>query len=73
MEKQGIGFFERNLTLWVLGCMIIGVLIGVYLPQFPEFLSRFEVASVSIPVAVLIWLMISRDAEGRFCQCPPRR
>lgn len=58
MEKQGIGFFERNLTLWVLGCMVVGVLIGVYLPQVPAFLSRFEVASVSIPVAILIWLMI---------------
>ncbi len=58
MEKQGIGFFERNLTLWVAGCMVVGVLIGVYLPQVPAFLSRFEVASVSIPVAILIWLMI---------------
>jgi len=53
-----MGFFERYLTLWVLLCMAIGVLIGVYLPQIPGFLSRFEYANVSIPVAVLIWLMI---------------
>lgn len=56
--RQGMGFFERYLTLWVLLCMAIGVLIGVYLPQIPGFLSRFEYANVSIPVAVLIWLMI---------------
>lgn len=55
---EGIGFFEKYLTLWVAACMIIGVLIGVYLPQFPAWLSRFEYAEVSIPVAVLIWLMI---------------
>lgn len=38
--------------------MIIGVLIGVYLPGIPGFLGGFEYAKVSIPVAVLIWLMI---------------
>lgn len=63
MDKQrekntGIGFFERYLTVWVLACMGIGVLIGVFLPGVPEFLSRFEYANVSIPVAILIWLMI---------------
>lgn len=61
MEKeklQGIGFFEKYLTLWVALCMGIGVTIGVYLPEIPEFLSRFEYASVSIPVSILIWLMI---------------
>lgn len=56
--KAGIGFFEKYLTIWVALCMAIGVLIGVYLPAIPELLSRFEYASVSIPVAVLIWLMI---------------
>lgn len=56
--QSGIGFFEKYLTLWVLICMVIGVLIGVYLPVVPELLSRFEYASVSIPVAILIWLMI---------------
>lgn len=55
---QGIGFFEKYLTLWVALCMVVGVLIGVYLPGVPQFLSQFEYASVSIPVAILIWLMI---------------
>lgn len=55
---QGISSFERYLTVWVFACMLIGVLIGVYLPSVPELLSRLEYASVSIPVAILIWLMI---------------
>lgn len=57
-SSAGIGFFERYLSVWVLLCMAAGVLIGVYLPQIPHFLSRFEYANVSIPVAILIWLMI---------------
>jgi arsenite transporter len=62
MEKEkkqsGIGFFEKYLTLWVALCMIAGVLIGKFLPAIPVFLGKFEYAQVSIPVAILIWLMI---------------
>lgn len=50
--------FEKNLTLWVALCMVAGVLIGKFLPAVPEFLSKFEYAKVSIPIAVLIWFMI---------------
>ncbi|MFO7577282.1 MAG: ACR3 family arsenite efflux transporter, partial [Pelovirga sp.] len=53
-----ISFFEKNLTLWVILCMIGGILIGKFLPAVPATLSRFEYARVSIPIAVLIWLMI---------------
>jgi ACR3 family arsenite transporter len=62
MEKnrlnQGIGFFFFFLTLWVLLCMAAGVLIGKFLLSVPSFLGRFEYAQVSIPIAILIWLMI---------------
>lgn len=54
----GLGFFEKYLTIWVALCIVVGVLIGVYLPQIPETLDKFTYAQVSIPVAILIWLMI---------------
>ena len=57
-KRQGIGFFEKYLTIWVLLCMAAGVFIGKFLPGIPAFLGRFEYAQVSIPIAVLIWLMI---------------
>ncbi len=53
-----IGFFDKYLTLWVILCMVAGVLIGKFLPGLPALLGRFEYANVSIPIAVLIWLMI---------------
>ncbi len=57
-QQARIGFFEKYLSVWVILCMIIGVSVGKFLPQIPEFLSRFEYANVSIPMAILIWIMI---------------
>jgi len=57
-NASGIGFFQKYLTLWVALCMAAGVLIGRFIPSIPEFFGRFEYANVSIPTAVLIWIMI---------------
>lgn len=56
--KPGIGFFQKYLTIWVAICMVIGVLIGRFVPTVPAFLNQFEYAKVSIPIAILIWVMI---------------
>ncbi|MDI2882342.1 ACR3 family arsenite efflux transporter [Clostridioides difficile] len=57
-QSGGLGFFEKYLTIWVALCIVVGVLIGVYLPKIPQTLDKFTYAQVSIPVAILIWLMI---------------
>ncbi|WP_458525792.1 ACR3 family arsenite efflux transporter [Onishia taeanensis] len=55
---EGMGRFERYLSLWVALAIVAGVMLGQFAPAIPETLSRFEVAQVSIPVAILIWAMI---------------
>ena len=57
-EKSGISFFEKYLTIWVLLCMIAGIAISKFLPGIPTFLEQFQYAEISIPIAVLIWIMI---------------
>ena len=56
--KSAISGFQKYLTVWVILCMAAGILIGKFLPGIPGFLNRFEYANVSIPMALLIWLMI---------------
>lgn len=56
--KVEMAFFEKYLSIWVILCMVVGVLVGKFVPIIPEFLSKFEYANVSIPIAILIWLMI---------------
>ena len=57
-KNKKIGFFERYLTVWVMICIILGVAIGRFIPLIPDTLSKFEYYNVSIPTAILIWLMI---------------
>ena len=57
-KESGISFFNKYLSVWVILCMAAGVLIGRYLPAIPDFLGRFEYANISIPTAILIWVMI---------------
>ena len=57
-DNVGINFFQRYLTVWVFLCMVVGVALGHFIPTFPALLSRFEYARISIPMAVLIWVMI---------------
>lgn len=57
-KLSGISFFEKYLSIWVVLCMIAGIIIGKFIPIIPQFLGKFEYAQVSIPIAILIWFMI---------------
>lgn len=57
-KKSGISFFEKYLSIWVVLCMAAGILIGKFLPIVPDALGKLEYANISIPIAVLIWVMI---------------
>jgi ACR3 family arsenite transporter len=51
-------FFEHYLSIWVALCILAGIGLGHLFPGLFEALGAMEVASVNLPVAVLIWLMI---------------
>ena len=53
-----MSIFERYLTLWVALCIVVGVGLGALMPGVFAGLGGMEVASINLPVAVLIWLMI---------------
>lgn len=62
MKKEklpsGISFFEKYLSIWVLLCMAAGILIGRLLPGVRSVLKGMEIASLNIPIAILLWIMI---------------
>ena len=50
--------FERYLTLWVLLCIVTGIVLGQLLPSLFQAIGRMEIAQVNLPVGLLIWVMI---------------
>ncbi|MDD4474305.1 MAG: ACR3 family arsenite efflux transporter [Eubacteriales bacterium] len=57
-KTQGISFFEKYLTFWVLLCMAAGILIGRFLPGIRSGLESMKIADQNIPLAILMWIMI---------------
>jgi arsenite transporter len=60
-STKRLNVFERYLTVWVAGCMVVGVVLGRLLPGLTDTLRRMEFGAgsqINIPIAVLIWLMI---------------
>ena len=53
-----MGLFERYLSLWVALCIASGITLGSWFPGVFQIFASLEYASVNLPVAVLIWLMI---------------
>lgn len=57
-----LNVFERYLSLWVGLCMVAGVLLGKAVPGFMNGLRGLEFGAgsqINIPIALLIWLMIT--------------
>lgn len=57
-EQPKIAFFEKYLTVWVALCIIAGIAIGHFAGDRISVLSDWNISTVNIPVAILVWLMI---------------
>ncbi len=57
-STKQMSFFDRYLSVWVALCIVAGIAVGKILPSVPATLGKLEYANVSIPIAILIWVMI---------------
>ena len=53
-----MGLFERYLSVWVGLCILVGVMLGAWIPASFEWIASLEYAKVNLVVAVFIWIMI---------------
>ena len=62
VEKPRLAFFVRYLSLWVVLCMVAGVVVGKLVPTAVQAVRSLEFgqgSQINVPIAVLIWLMIT--------------
>ncbi|MHA1267733.1 MAG: arsenic resistance protein [Candidatus Helarchaeota archaeon] len=57
-KREGLGFFEKFLFIWVGICIIIGILLSLYVPGLAEAIDSLSIGQVSIPIGVLLFLMM---------------
>ena len=62
-QPQGLGFFEKYLTVWVLLCIAVGILLGRVAPGLAHTLDGLSVnvdgaPVVSIPIAICLFFMM---------------
>src|SRR5690625_4249181 len=58
MGAKKISFLHKNLTLWIFTAMIIGVGLGYFFPNFPNFINSFNKGATNIPIAIGLILML---------------
>lgn len=57
-HSKKISFFEKFLAIWVLLCMVGGILLSKYIPNIGETIDSWQVSGISIPIGICLFLMM---------------
>ncbi len=63
-RRVTLGIFEKYLTLWIAACIVVGLLLGRFLPSFGQYLDSLKFAQLSIPIGICLFLMMYPTVVG---------
>jgi ACR3 family arsenite transporter len=64
MTEKRLGIFEKYLTLWIALCIVAGLLVGRFLPQFGQFMDSLKFHNLSVPIGILLFFMMYPTVVG---------
>lgn len=57
-QQPRLAFLDRFLPVWIIIAMILGLLIGHFLPGIGRALSALEIGGISLPIALGLLVMM---------------
>ena len=65
IEKEAsLGIFEKYLTLWIAICIVVGLLVGRFLPEFGQLVDSLKFRQLSVPIGILLFFMMYPTVLG---------
>jgi len=59
-----LGLWEKYLTLWIAICIVVGLLVGKFIPEFGQFMDSLKFVQLSIPIGILLFFMMYPTVVG---------
>ena len=63
-QELSLGLWEKYLTVWIAICIVVGLLVGRFIPAFGEFMDSLKFAHLSIPIGILLFFMMYPTVLG---------
>jgi len=63
-QELSLGIWEKYLTIWIAICIVVGLLVGRFIPTFGEFMDSLKFAHLSIPIGILLFFMMYPTVLG---------
>jgi len=63
-KELSLGLWEKYLTLWIALCIVAGLLLGRFVPEFGQFMDSLKFLKLSIPIGILLFFMMYPTVVG---------
>ena len=57
-NSRKINYFEKLLPLWVVLCIIIGIILSQFVPELSQAINSLQIGGISIPIGICLFLMM---------------